>query len=393
MALFAPIFALLGRFAGRLLTTTLGWASTLLFGRVRQDRQIVLAAMTFGSIVWVALLLGVLIPDVGTILLGFVPVPDWVDPLWVRLAMLAGAVVLPLVVGAAVLAVLDDRPSGAALVRQVLRGYVLTPALAAVLVFLAVYGTIRKVRVLARGWSDVHIPLVVHPGRYDEVVEDLERALDDARLLVERRHAPAALAAPGHLLVAAAGPSVRGLVPERLMELVGEGIEILVHQSDIAISGGSAQAARARAAIATRLTASPAWRTTSPQAQLLEDRMTRLVAADGTARRTGAVAGRERRGVTEELRTIDALLATLEVDADEWEVLYRIRLQIERDLLAGRPVGHGFPGDDDGPPVATGAGTSDAAPRPASIGAAAAVAALLALDIVVSVRERFAARH
>ena len=40
-----------------------------------------------------------------------------------------------------------------------------------------------------------------------------------------------------------------------------------------------------------------------------------------------------------ELAWIDEELATLEIDADEWEVLYRIRLQVERDLLTGRPVG------------------------------------------------------
>jgi len=38
MVLFASLFALLDRFVGRVLTTTLGWASVLLFGRIPQDR-------------------------------------------------------------------------------------------------------------------------------------------------------------------------------------------------------------------------------------------------------------------------------------------------------------------------------------------------------------------
>ena len=45
MALLGPLVALLGRFVGRILTTTLGWASTLLFGRVAQSRQIWLAGL------------------------------------------------------------------------------------------------------------------------------------------------------------------------------------------------------------------------------------------------------------------------------------------------------------------------------------------------------------
>jgi hypothetical protein len=44
-------------------------------------------------------------------------------------------------------------------------------------------------------------------------------------------------------------------------------------------------------------------------------------------------------GLIEEVRAIDTTLATLDVDYAEWEVLYRMRLQIERDLLVGSPVG------------------------------------------------------
>ncbi len=50
MAIFAGVFALIGRQAGRFLTAALGWASTLLFGRVPQSRQVILAIMTLGSI-------------------------------------------------------------------------------------------------------------------------------------------------------------------------------------------------------------------------------------------------------------------------------------------------------------------------------------------------------
>ncbi len=387
MAILAPLFAALGRFAGRALTTTLGWASTLLFGRVSKDRQVLLAAVTFGSVVWVALAVGVLVPDVGSFLLAFVPVPDFIDPAWVRIGMLVAAIPLPLLVGAAVTMLVDpaDRGSGADLVKQVLRGYPLTISLAFVLVFLALVGTVRKLRVLVKRWSDLHIPLVVQPGGYEAVVGDLEAALDDAGLDVALRDAPAVLAMPGRLLATIAGPSVRRLVPERLRMLSGQGIEVLVHQSDIAISGGSVESARARAAIAGRLATSAAWRTTSDEAQAIEDRLAALVRShDGhAATMTPAAAA--------ELADIDRALATLEVDADEWEVLYRVRLQVERDLLAGDRPGQTFPGDPAA--LVTGSGPKTAGrAAPAELGLAAGVAALLALDIVVAVRERLAGR-
>ena len=318
MAILATVFGMLGRFAGRVLTTTLGWAGTLLFGRVRKDHQVILAAVTFGSVVWAALLVGVIVPDVGTFLLAFVPVPDFIDPLWVRVGMVVAAAVLPLVVGGAILLLLDsaDRPKGRDAVALVLRGYLVTAALALTLVFLAVVGTVRKARVLAKRWSDAHIPAVVRPGGYERVVRDLEQALDDADLDVAPRDAPKVLAVPGRLLASVAGRYFSSLVPDRLQQLTGPGIEVLIHQSDIAISGGKSEVARARAAIASRLTSSAAYRTTSAEAQTIEERLERL-AHDPTH----AMA---------ELRWIDDELATIELDADEWEVLYRIRLQVEQ---------------------------------------------------------------
>lgn len=68
-----------------------------------------------GALGWVALVLGVLLPDIGALLLTAVPLPDFVDEGWVRLGMLAGALLLLLVVGAAAVFVTeqDKRPKGA----------------------------------------------------------------------------------------------------------------------------------------------------------------------------------------------------------------------------------------------------------------------------------------
>ena len=292
--------------------------------------------------------------------------------------MLAAAIALPLVVGSAILFMLEpaDRPSGVGAVRLVLRGYPLTAALALTLVFLAVMGIARKGRALAKRWSDTHIPAVVRPGAYDQVVADLERALDDADLTVTPRDAPAVLAVPGRLLASVAGRHFQTLVPERLKQLTGPGIEVLIHQSDIAISGGKAEVARARAAIASRLTSTAAYRTTSAEAQEIERRLEGIAHDPANA--------------TAVLARIDEELATLEIDADEWEVLYRIRLQVERDLRTGRPVGTA-PGSagDTGPRNMPKTGSVT---ERAGFGIAAMVGVLLALNIVVTVRERFGGR-
>jgi hypothetical protein len=340
VAFLAGIFGVIGRFAGRVLTTTLGWASSLLFGRVPQSRQIVLALITFGSVIWAALVVGIVLPDVGAFLVAVVPAPDAIDRGWIRLAMLIGALIVPAVVGGTTLFVLDPaaRPRGRALAAQVLRGYPLCAALAITLVILALVGIVRFVHHRAIGWVDAHVPIVVHPGGYDRVVADLERALDDAGLAVERRPAPLPLAIPGRMLGRIAGPAIRALMPGRPIELVGKDLEIGLYPSDISIGGKKAIVARARAAIATGLTSTAASMTTSAEAQAVEAILERLTKARVAGAEPGsAVTDLATAGST--LAAVDRQLASLDVPHDEWEILYRKRLQVERDLLAGRAPG------------------------------------------------------
>ena len=351
MAIMAAIFGVVGRFTGKLLTMSLGWASLLLFGRVPRDKQVFLAAITFGSVIWVVLIVGVLLPDAGVFLLSFAPIPDWVDEFWIRIAMLAAVVIVPPVLSAATLKLLaaQDRPKGAgALIVHLARGYPLAAGLALLLVFLGVIGLVRKVASLARRWSDTHIPIVVKPQGYERLAADLDTAISEAGLDIAARDAPAVMVIPGKLLASVAGTSVRGLVPDRLVRLVGKDVEVLIYPSDVAISGRPVTAARVQAALASRLTTAQAWLTATAQGQAIEDELARLAAdrPDGAAR-------------TDALASIDRHLATEELSYDEWEVLYRQRLQIERDLLLGVRPGEEMPAVS---------GTSSAQPTIATAG-------------------------
>lgn len=325
VAILGPLLAFLGRFAGKLLNAALGWATTLLFGKVPGSRQWLLLVVALGSLVWVVLVVGIVLPDVGTTVLLFVPVPDVIDERWVRLAMLAGALILPVGIGIAGIFMVepDDRPRGVGLVQAVLRGYPFAAVLALALALLTGIALVRKVRSLAHRWEDAHVPVVVKPGGYDRVLDLLEDVLDGAGLDVTRGPAPRALVAPAKLLEAVAGSGLRGLVPDRLMLLAGAELEVLVYPSDVSISGSKARVARARAAIAQRLVHAPAYLTVSAEAQRLEDRVAAVAQSPAplAMQRTP-------------LDGIDAELAALTVPFEEWETLYRQRLQVERDLLA-----------------------------------------------------------
>lgn len=154
MAIIAGVLSIVGRFAGQLLNTTLGWATLLLFGKVPQRKQLILLIMVFGSLVWVALIVGVLVPEVGSLLVAAVPAPDFVDETWIRLAMLAGALIVPLVIGIAAIFVTPpaSRPGGAKMIVSVLRGYPFAFALAFIMVLLAIVASVRKIRSLSRRW-------------------------------------------------------------------------------------------------------------------------------------------------------------------------------------------------------------------------------------------------
>ena len=140
---------------------------------------------------------------------------------------------------------------------------------------------------------------------------------------------------PARWLARVGGRESQSLVPERMIQLHGPGIDILIYPMDILISGKPDLVARARAAMASRLTTSAAHLTVSAEAQAVEDRLAaigRATEPDGGPARFDAAAAAA-------FEEIDQALATIRIPYEEWEVLYRQRLQVERDLRAHSMAG------------------------------------------------------
>lgn len=343
MTILISLFGFAGRFAGDLLTTALGWASSLLFGRVPRSHQVLLVLMMAFSFLWLILVLALVLPAVGSFLLSATPHPPFVDQQLLGMALLYGALFVPLGVGLAgyLVPAEGERAGGLQMVRDVLRGYVLTPLLSGILIFLAGVGIVRKVRSKTHGWSDIHVAVVMKQGGYDKVVRDLVDALESAGLDVKVGDAPRVLTAPAALLTAVSGDNVRKLRPDRLIEISAPDLQIGVYPSDIAISGTTRNRTLARAAILSRLTTSAVHLTTSAEAQKVEDAIAKVAASDGALR------ARLNPTAQAHLDEIDEKLVETAIATDEWDILYRIRLQVERDLLIGSKPGTEFPGRDD----------------------------------------------
>jgi hypothetical protein len=333
MTLLISAFGFAGRWAGDLLMSALGWASSLLFGRVPRSHQIFLVLMMAGSFLWLVVVLCLVLPSIESFLLAATPHPPFVDNAWLGVALVLTAVLLPLLIGLAgyLVPAAGERPGGLAAFQELLRGYLLTPLISGLLIWLAGVGIARKIRSKRHGWSDIHIAIVVEPDGYDQLANVVEEAIDSANLDLAERDAPRALTVPAWLLTRVAGDNVRKLRPDRLIELTGRHLRIGIFPSDIAISGATGSRTLARAAILSRLVTADAHLTTSKEAQAVEDHIRRI------ARANAGAASFDR---------IDADLLELDVPTDEWDVLYRTRLQVERDLLAGRQPGTMFPGDD-----------------------------------------------
>jgi hypothetical protein len=283
------------------------------------------------SFVWVLVVLGLVIPSIASFALATTPHPPFVDNAWLGYALAIAAIALPIGVGLAgyLVPAQGVRPGTSGALRECLRGYLLAPLIAGLLVFLAGVGIARKIRSKRRGWGDSHVPIVVKPGGYDQMVVDLQDALVRVGLSVTAEDAPWVLTVPARLVGAVAGSNVRKLRPDRLIELTGPRLRVGLYPSDIAISGPNPDRTRARAAILSRLATTSAHLTTSAEAQAVEDKLASVAKSSHAARRT---AGSRTRSAFE---AIDTQLLELAVPTEEWDVLYRLRLQVERDLLAG----------------------------------------------------------
>jgi len=337
MTVLISALGIAGRIAGDLLATALGWAGSLLFGRFPSSHRSLLLAMMGLSFAWLLAIVGLVVPAVTSVLLAATPHPSGIEP-WIGAGLGLAAVGLPLGVGLAGYLVPPEgrREDGPSIVPELLRGYVLAPVIAGLLVFLAAVGIVRKVRSARHGWSDGHVAVVIEPTGYDQLVDDLVDALGTVGLPVAVHDAPAVLMLPARVLSLVASDSVRTLHPDRLVELRARDLRIGVYPSDVAISGPARRRTRARAAILSRLTATRAHLTVSAEAQAIEDRLAKLAGS-----RDNGHAGR---GHEVAFRHLDDDLYDLQIPSDEWDVLFRERLQVERDLLRGVPAGRTLSG-------------------------------------------------
>src|SRR4030095_12552282 len=134
--------------------------------------------------------------------------------------------------------------------RTVLRGYPYTIGLSLTLLLMILFAPVLKVRDLIRRWTTQHVPVIVEAEDYPAVVDDLQAALRAGGIPTERGRPSWMLRFPTRLLAFFAGSAVGDLVAKSLTRLYAPNLDVLLHPSDMVISGTTKEASRARAIIA-----------------------------------------------------------------------------------------------------------------------------------------------
>ena len=331
VAIVQVVIGLALRSLGRVANTALGWATALLFGRIPQQRQIIVTVMASGSVIWLVAITGIVWPEFGAFLLAFVTLPPWATDAWIRLAMLAAAAAIPLAVGGGALLLVDppDRPRGVSnIARALLPGYRYTFGMAVTLIVTACIAPVTRTRTLLHRWTTRHLPVVIHPAHYEAVVREIGGILTAAGMGAHRVPTNPLIGGPTRLLVVLIGGTVAGMVTHDLATFAGRDLEVTVHPFDVVITGHARLVAAVQAALTEMLPFTPAYLTWTRDANEIEDRLRETWRAHSA----------------QALDDIEHTIRHTGVAFEEWEVLFREFLLVERRLRLEALRGEHVPG-------------------------------------------------
>ena len=335
MAIVQAIFAFISRSLGRIFSALFDWAVVALFGRVGGARKTALSVLMAAAAAWPLLLLGIVAPQVATFVLAFVPLAGSVSTTVARMIWIALAVLVPVGIGVAVWmqAAPEKRPSSAP--RAILRGFPITLGLATAFAVLLVTVPVLRIVSGLRGRRDVHMPLVTTQESYAHAAGLVAGALQRHGFDVTAAPPPWWMALPSRILLRLGRGAFEGYVLEKTAYFRGAALEVALYPNALLLRGTETDTARAQALVVEAVTGHPdMFQTFAPGAQDLERQIQRVWAA----LRREPEAHVEAASLLSRVDDIAAQMAREPLPFDEWQVLYRQVLQLERALRGERQV-------------------------------------------------------
>jgi len=336
MAILQAIFAFVARSVGKIFSALFDWAVVALFGRVSGTRKTVLSVIMAAAAAWPILLIGVVFPKASVFVLGFIPLSHSVPSGVVRVVWILLALLVPIGVGIALrLQRPPERGRSSSTLKGLARGFPITLGLATAFAILLVTVPVLRIVSAIRGRRDVQVPLVTTPESYRAAASLVVGVLRRHGIDVAPAPAPWWMALPSHILLRLARGAFEGAVLEKTAYFRNDVLEAALYPNALLLRGGDEITARAHALTVEAIAGHPdMFQTTSPRAQDLERQIQRVWA---TLRlHPGAHVGA--RPLLHRLDEIAAELARRPLPFEEWQIVYRESLQLERALHGERQI-------------------------------------------------------
>lgn len=328
MAILQALFALISKSAGKVLNAIFGWAVRALFGQTTTREQTFLSVVVGAAVAWPILLFGVVAPKIAALMIAFVPIPHWIPSWTVRTVWFGLALLIPIVVGLAVAAKSPALKQKESVLTRVLRGFPITVGLAAAFLIMFISVPLMRLVSLARRHKSADIPLATDAAAYHEVATKICEVLNRHDFAFRAAEPSWWVAAPTRILTWFGGEAFRSYVPTRLEYFVSKDLELSLYPSGLLLRGAAQQLTWAHGLIAEMVVHTDGLQTSDPKSQDLEKQLRRLwkVHDDNPKAHTNAPALLDRLG------EITQNLGQLEIEFEDWQVIYRQILQVDRAL-------------------------------------------------------------
>jgi hypothetical protein len=323
---FLPVVLLLAWQAlSKSASFALGWATALYFGQVPGSQGRILAVVSLVAAGWVIVIIGFAIPIfTGALLEAAGVIERNFDVEAIHYLALVGAIVLapPAVAAGLVIGEFRDERTVSEWLRLIPVSYPATFLLGLAVLEMVAFTPFLLIQRWRQKRSLVQVPLVMKEGTDDDDLVEAVRAalasigIDD----VSVTEATGPKAWPMRTVGFAARHLLRAVVRGDPMRLKAGGLEIYAYATNVAILGPTEDAHRVRAAVERELAFRDAYLTWSDDSQQIEDELTEARKAAN-----GDVDGLRRR-----LDEVQDRMDAASLNSEEWNVLYRMRLQVEQ---------------------------------------------------------------
>lgn len=311
---------------GRSTSFVLGWATALFFGQIPGNKGRVVSITSVLALAWVLLAFGagpVLAGGIVAERFGLVDLRAWdldLDEVLVPILGLVG--IPPLITAIGERSGFHEDPTLRRWLTNIPRSYPIALSLGTGLFLMILVTPVLLVRQRREGVRTLHIPLLVREGRFDELTKDLQAWLSELTGAKVSRESHTGLSSwPLRTLRYAAAELLRSVVREDPVKLRAGRVEVSVFATNLSLVAPAADVYRLRAGLHKRVALSQAFLTWSEEPQRFETELMRVHADDEL----------ELSETISELEALQEEIDDAHIKSDEWDVLYRLRLQVERD--------------------------------------------------------------